>query len=61
MAAEVESLRVLRRALAAIRPGNYAKYRALLAAVRGDRPIDWRADDPEDRLVVFTARIETPE
>ena len=59
--AEVASLRVLRRALAAIRPGDYAKYQALLAAVRGGRPFDWRADDPADRLVVFTERIETLE
>ena len=61
VAAEVASLQVLRRALAAIRPGDYAKYQALLAAVRGGRPFDWRADDPEDRLVVFTERIETLE
>ena len=60
-AAEVESLRVLRRALAAIGPGDYAKYQALLAAVRGGRPFDWRADDPADRLVVFTERLETLE
>ncbi len=58
-AAEVESLHVLRRALAAIRPDEYAKYQALLAAVRGGGPSAWRADDPADRLVVFTERIET--
>ena len=56
--AEVESLHVLRRALAAIRPNEYAKYQALLAAVRGGES-SWSADDPTDRLVVFTERRET--
>ena len=59
VAAEVESLQVLRRALAAVRPDDYAKYQALLAAVRGGRPFDWKGSDPRDRLVVFTERIET--
>ena len=58
VAAEVESLRILRKALAAIGPDGYAKYRALLAAIR-DKPFDWNASDPRDRLVVFTERIET--
>ena len=58
-AAEVESLQVLRQALAAIRPDDYAKYQALLAAVRGGKPFDWNGSDPQDRLVVFTERIET--
>ena len=59
VAAEVESLHVLRKACAAIRPDDYAKYQALLAVVRGGGPSAWRADDPADRLVVFTERIET--
>ena len=58
-AAEVESLQVLRKALAAIGPDDYAKYRALLAAIRDKKPFDWNASDPRDRLVVFTERIET--
>ena len=56
---EVDSLQVLRRALAAIGPDEYAKYRALLEAVRGGRPFEWNGRDPRDRLVVFTERIET--
>ena len=56
--AEVESLHVLRKALAAIRPDDYAKYQALLAAVRGGESAR-SADDPTDRLVVFTERRET--
>ena len=59
VAAEVESLQVLREALEAIGPDDYAKYRALLAAVRGGKPFDWTGSDPQDRLVVFTERIET--
>ena len=60
VAAEVESLRALRRALEAVRPAEYSKYQALLAEIRGDRGRRaWRADDPTDRLVVFTERIET--
>ena len=56
---EVESLQSLREALAAIGPDDYAKYRALLAAIRDKKPFDWNASDPRDRLVVFTERIET--
>ena len=58
-AAEVDSLRALREALAAIGPDDYAKYRALLAAIRDGKPFEWTASDPTDRLVVFTERIET--
>ena len=59
VAAEVESLQVLRQALAAIGPDDFAKYQALLAAIRGGKPFDWNGSDPRDRLVVFTERIET--
>ena len=58
-AAEVESLQILRKALAAIGPDDHAKYRALLAAIRDKKAFDWNASDPRDRLVVFTERIET--
>ena len=57
--AEVESLDVLRAALARIGPGDYAKYQALLAAINGGEPFRWKPKDPEDRLVIFTERIET--
>ena len=59
VAAEVKSLQALRQALAAIGPDDYAKYQALLAAIRGGKPFDWNGHDPRDRLVVFTERIET--
>ena len=59
IAAEVESLEALRETLARIGPGEYAKYRALLAAIIGGEPFRWKPNDPTDRLVVFTERIET--
>ena len=62
LAAEVATLRRLREALAAIEPGDYAKYQALLDAIRGGQPFTWKArgrGTEEDRLVVFTERIET--
>ena len=62
LAAEVASLRTLRDALAAIGPGDYAKYQALLEAIRGGQPFRWKATGKgaaEDRMVVFTERIET--
>ena len=59
VAAEVGSLEVVRAALARIGPGDYAKYRALLGAIQGGEPFRWKPNDPSDRLVVFTERIET--
>ena len=59
IAAEVESLEALRETLAHIGPGDCAKYRALLAAITGGEPFRWKPNDPTDRLVVFTERIET--
>ena len=63
LAAEVASLRVLRRRVAAIGVADFAKYQALLEAIRGGPPFRWKAtgrgSSAEDRLVVFTERIET--
>ena len=59
VAAEVDSLKKLRSALTRIGPEDYAKYRALLAAIQGGEPFRWKANAPTDRLVVFTERIET--
>ena len=59
VAAEVDSLQVLRQALETIAPDHYAKYQALLAAIRGGKPFDWNGNDPQDRLVVFTESIAT--
>ena len=57
--AEIASLEELRAALERIAPTDYTKYQALLAAIRGGKPFDWKATDPSDRLVIFTERIAT--
>ena len=59
VATEVQSLRALLRALSSITPHDYAKYQALLRAIRGGEPFTWAPTDPRDRLVVFTERLET--
>ena len=59
VAGEVESLRALDEAVSRIEAADFAKYQALLKAIRGGRPFRWRPTDPEDRLVIFTERIET--
>ena len=57
--AEVSSLRHLRDALLPIGPREYAKYQALLRAIRGGQPFRWKKNVPQDRLVIFTERRET--
>lgn len=57
--AEVESLNHLRQVIEEIDVGDYAKYRALLDVIQGGEPFDWKPDNPRDRLVIFTERIET--
>ena len=59
VAAEVAALQELREALDKITPANYAKYQALLAAIRDGQPFQWTPDTAEDRLVIFTERIAT--
>ena len=59
VAAEVATLRALDEAVERIGAGEFTKYQALLAAIHGGQPFRWRPTDPEDRLVLFTERIET--
>ena len=59
VAAEVASLRALDEAVERIGAGEFTKYQALLAAIHGGQPFRWRPTDPEDRIVLFTERIET--
>ena len=49
VAAEVASLLTLRDALAAIGPGDYAKYQALLEASQGGRPFQVEGDGSRER------------
>lgn len=57
--AEIAGLERLLASLKHIEPTDYAKYQALLAAIRGGQPFDWKPNDPTDRLVIFTERIAT--
>ena len=61
IAAEVRTLEALREKLEAIGSGDFAKYQGLLATLRGgaDEALRWRPSTTEDRLVIFTERIET--
>ncbi len=63
IAAEVRTLQALREKLRAVGPADFAKYQGLLAAFRSgagaDEPLRWQPTDAEDRLAIFTERIET--
>ena len=63
IAAEVRTLQALREKLRAIGPADFAKYQGLLAALRSgadaDEPLRWQPTNAEDRLAIFTERIET--
>ncbi|MDE2927977.1 MAG: helicase-related protein [Acidobacteriota bacterium] len=56
---ELEGIDALSDALEAIRPVHFAKYQALLRAIRGGEPFRWKSRDKRDRLVVFSERIAT--
>ena len=56
---ELEGLETLKDTLEAIRPVHFAKYQALLRAIRGGEPFGWKTRDRQDRLVVFSERIAT--
>ena len=56
--AEIDGLTKLCGALERITPAEYAKYQALLAAIR-DQPFRWQPTTAIDRLVIFTERIPT--
>ena len=56
--AEVRSLKELRSKLESIDWESSSRYQALLRAIRQD-PFQWNGRDRDDRLVVFTERIET--
>ena len=63
VATEARTLQALREKLSAIDAADFAKYQGLLAAIRGGRDSEeslrWRPNNAEDRLVIFTERIET--
>ena len=61
VATEVRTLEALCEKLEAIGSSDFAKYQGLLATLRGgaDEALRWRPTAAEDRLVIFTERIET--
>ena len=56
---ELEGLEALAEALDAIQPADFAKYQALLRAIRDGEPFRWNARRRSDRLVIFSERIAT--
>ncbi len=56
---ELEGLETLAVALEVIGPAHFAKYRALLRAIRGGEPFRWNARRTRDRLVIFSERLAT--
>ncbi|MGY4878165.1 DEAD/DEAH box helicase [Vreelandella aquamarina] len=55
---EIQSLHSLQLALGNITPENFNKYRELLALLKS-KEFGWKKTNSEDRLVIFSERIET--
>lgn len=58
-AADLEALRELEAAVAAIEPEEFSRYATLLEVIR--KHLKWKPSKKDDRLVVFTERRETLE
>ncbi len=56
---DLRELRDLAAQLRTIGPGQFSKYQRLLRLLRGESGIDWDGTDPQDRLVLFSERLET--
>ena len=56
-AKEITGLRALEADLEAITPETFSKFQQLVTLIRDQ--LRWKGNDPEDRLVLFTERIET--
>lgn len=56
--AETDALATFRAALARIDTKSWSKYVQFIELLRG-QAFDWRKDDPQDRLVIFSERRET--
>jgi superfamily II DNA/RNA helicase len=57
---ELTELEAFAGVVGKITPKSFTKYQALLKLLR-DSEYGWKPDDPADRLVIFTERIETLE
>jgi len=56
---DLRQLRSIADLLRAIGPGSFSKYQRLLRLLSGPSGLDWDGTDPEDRLVLFSERLET--
>lgn len=56
---QINELQSLQMALARIDAGSFSKYQLLLDTIRND--LQWRANQADDRLVIFTESIKTLE
>lgn len=54
---QINELQSLQLALARIDAGSFSKYQLLLDTIRSD--LQWRANQADDRLVIFTESIKT--
>jgi superfamily II DNA/RNA helicase len=54
-----DTLNVLATAVGAITPQHFSKYQNLLALLRKGGDLDWHPERTDDRLVIFTERVET--
>jgi hypothetical protein len=53
------TLQELTEAVEAITPSEFSKYQKLLKDLRPGGKLEWNPEDPADRLVIFSERIET--
>ena len=56
---DIEQLERLADQLRPIGPEQFSKYQRLLALLRDPSGLSWDGSDPEDRLVIFSERLET--
>ena len=56
---DLQQLRTLAEKLRAIGPDQFSKYQRLLSLLQGPEGLEWDGTDPEDRLVLFSERLET--
>lgn len=56
---DLQELRDLAEQLRAIGPDQFSKYQRLLSLLKDPSGLDWDGTDPQDRLVLFSERLET--
>lgn len=56
---DINSLEVLKQKVTGITPDNFSKYQRLLGLIRDKKNFVWTGKKTNDRLVIFTERIDT--